>query len=72
MAAPGVYHLKFIPLPEKLNRPDLRFTVEAEADWDDAELLCETIPQADSQWQELAQLVLSNPSLRKSMAIRNT
>ena len=72
MAAPGVYHLKFIPLPEKLNRPDLRFAVEAEADWDDAELLCETIPQADSQWQELAQLVLSNPSLRKSMAIRNT
>jgi spore coat polysaccharide biosynthesis protein SpsF (cytidylyltransferase family) len=72
MTAPGAYHLKFIPLPEKLNRSDLRFAVEAEADWDDAEILCETIPQADSQWQELAQLVLSNPRLRKSMARRNT
>ncbi|MDB4759628.1 NTP transferase domain-containing protein [bacterium] len=71
MTAPGAYHLKFIPVPEKLNRDDLRFSIESEEDWDDAEVLCETMPEADSQWQELAQLVLANPCLRDSMADRN-
>ena len=33
MTAPGAYHLKFLSLPEKLNCSDLRFAVEAEADW---------------------------------------
>lgn len=72
MNAPGAYQLKFIPVPQKLNRSDLRFAIEGEADWDDAEVLCETMPQVDSQWQELAQLVLANTALRNSMASRNT
>lgn len=71
LTAPGAYQLKFLPVPAKLNRADLRFSIEGEADWDDAEILCETMPEADSQWQELAQLVLSNAGLRKSMAGRN-
>ncbi|MAI33055.1 MAG: hypothetical protein CBE00_06850 [Planctomycetaceae bacterium TMED240] len=72
MTAPGAYHLKFIPVPEKLNRADLRFAIEDEADWDDAEILCETMQRADSQWQELAQLVLANAGMRDAMAHRNT
>lgn len=71
MNAPGGYHLKFIPVPEKLNRADLRFAIECEADWDDAEVLCDTMQRADSQWQELTQLVLPNASMRGSMARRN-
>ncbi len=69
--APGAYHLKFIPVPTALDRHDLRFAVEDESDWDDAELLCETVNDCDSQWQDLAQLVISNDDLRESMAIRN-
>lgn len=71
MNAPGAYHLNFIPVPEKLNRDDLRFAIEGEEDWDDAEVLCETMPEADSQWQVLAELVLANTGLRHSMAHRN-
>ena len=70
--APGMYHMKFIPVPEALNRKDLRFAIEDEQDWDDAELLCDTVAHDDAQWQELTQLVLSNESLRDSMANRNT
>ncbi len=69
--APGAYHLKFIPLPSALDRDDLRFTVEDETDWDDVELLCETVTEDDSQWDQLTQLVSANDKLRKSMESRN-
>lgn len=71
MTAPGAYHFHFIPVPDQLDRADLRFSIETEADWDDAVVLCETMQGADSQWQELAQLVLANANLRNSMARRN-
>ena len=70
-SAPGAYHLKFIPLPRALDRDDLRFAVEDETDWDDVELLCETVSDDDSQWDQLTQLVSSNNDLRKSMESRN-
>jgi spore coat polysaccharide biosynthesis protein SpsF (cytidylyltransferase family) len=70
--SPGAYHLKFIPVPTALDRNDLRFAVEDESDWDDAELLCETVSDEDSQWQELTKLVISNDDLRESMATRNS
>ena len=69
--APGAYHLKFIPVPSALDRKDLRFAVQDESDWDDAQLLCETVRNEDSQWQELTQLVIPNDDLRESMADRN-
>jgi spore coat polysaccharide biosynthesis protein SpsF (cytidylyltransferase family) len=70
--APGAYHLKFIPVPTELDRADLRFAIQDESDWDDAELLCETVSDEDSQWQELTQLVIANNDLRESMATRNS
>ncbi len=70
--SPGAYHLKFIPVPTALDRDDLRFAVVDESDWDDAELLCETVNDEDSQWQELTKLVISNNDLRESMATRNS
>jgi len=70
-AAPGAYHLKFIPLPTALDRDDLRFAVEDETDWDDVELLCETVAESDSQWDQLTQLVATHDELRRSMESRN-
>ncbi len=70
--APGAYHLKFVPVPSELDRDDLRFAVEDESDWDDAQLLCETVTEEDSQWQQLTQLVMGNEGLRESMATRNS
>lgn len=69
--APGAYLLKFIPMPTALDRDDLRFTVEDETDWDDVQLLCETVTSDDSQWDQLTQLVSSNHDLRRSMELRN-
>jgi spore coat polysaccharide biosynthesis protein SpsF (cytidylyltransferase family) len=69
--APGAYHLKYVPVPAELDRCDLRFAVSNETDWDDAELLCETVTGEDSPWQELTQLVKGNELMRESMATRN-
>ena len=69
--APGAYHLKFVPIPNELDRADLRFAVEDESDWDDAQMLCETVAEHDTEWQRVAQLVLANKDLRESMASRN-
>jgi len=69
--APGAYHLIFMPVPPALDRSDLRFAIEDELDWDDAELLCDTVSDEDSQWQELSQLVIANRDLRQSMETRN-
>lgn len=70
--APGAYHLSFIPIPAVLDRDDLRFAIEDEMDWDNVELLCETVSDQDSQWQELTQLVIPNNRMRSSMATRNS
>ncbi len=69
--APGSYQMRFIPVPAELDRSDLRFALESESDWDDAQLLCETLPRGDTQWQPLANIVLPNASLRESMGSRN-
>lgn len=69
--APGIYQMRFIPVPAELDRADLRFAVETENDWDDIQMLCETVASDDTQWQPLATIVLGNPDLRASMQGRN-
>ena len=69
--APGAFHLTFVPLPSELDRNDLRFAVEDESDWDEVQLLCDSVCEEDAEWQRVAQLVLSNEDLRTAMASRN-
>jgi len=70
-SAPGAYHLKFLPLPAELDRDDLRFAVEDELDWDDAELLYETVSESDGGWRDLTDVLEAHRELRQSMAFRN-
>jgi spore coat polysaccharide biosynthesis protein SpsF (cytidylyltransferase family) len=70
--APGVYQMRFVPIPPELDRSDLRFAVECEQDWDDVQMLCESVACDETQWQPLATIVLSNPVMRASMEGRNS
>lgn len=65
--APGVYQMRFIAVPSELDRGDLRFAVENERDWDNAQMLCESIDGDETQWQPLADIALANADLRASM-----
>lgn len=69
--APGVFQMRFIPVPPELDRADLRFEVQSEQDWDDIQLLSDTIRSEETHWQRLANLVLTNHRLRESMQVRN-
>ncbi len=62
--APGVYQMRFIPVPAELDRNDLRFAVENEHDWNNARLLCDSIDGDETQWQPLAEIALANSDLR--------
>jgi spore coat polysaccharide biosynthesis protein SpsF (cytidylyltransferase family) len=62
--APGVYQMRFIPVPTELDRNDLRFAVENERDWDNARLLCDSIAGDETQWQPLAEIALANSDMR--------
>lgn len=65
--APGVYQMRFIPVPAELDRDDLRFAVENERDWDNAKVLCDSIASDETQWQPLAGIALANSDLRSSI-----
>lgn len=65
--APGVYQMRFIAVPPELDRNDLRFAIENERDWDNAQLLCDSIDGDETQWQPLADIALANADLRASM-----
>lgn len=62
--APGVYQMRFIPVPKELDRHDLRFAVENEQDWDNAQLLCDAIAGDETQWQPLAEIALAHTERR--------
>lgn len=65
--APGVYQMRFVPIPAELDRSDLRFAVESEKDWDNVQMICETVSNDETQWQSLATIVLGNPAMLASM-----
>ena len=67
----GLYQMKFVPVPPELDRDDLRFSIEDENDWDQAELLSENFRADMTEWQPLADLVLGHSEIRQSMQVRN-
>jgi spore coat polysaccharide biosynthesis protein SpsF (cytidylyltransferase family) len=62
--APGVYQMRYIRVPEEIDRSDLRFAIENEQDWDNARLLCDSIASDETQWQPLAEIALTNTDWR--------
>lgn len=64
--APGVYQMRFIPVPKELDRNDLRFAIENERDWENAKQLCDSMAGDETQWQPLAEIALANTDLRLS------
>ncbi len=70
-SAPGTYQMRFVPINEELDRSDLRFVLEDEADWDLATVLCDAVSDDRTDWQSLQRLVEVNPYLQMIMADRN-
>jgi spore coat polysaccharide biosynthesis protein SpsF (cytidylyltransferase family) len=69
VAGPGVYQMRLIPITADLDRPDLRFAVENDRDWETAMSLGEAV--RDTDWQTLRDLVDNNIQLRNLMLQSN-
>ncbi len=68
---PELYNVRLIPLPEELDREDLRLHVDGVEDWEHAQVIYEALGPDEWDWRRIADLLHSQPALRKRMAALN-
>ena len=71
LSHPEQFHLRFIPVPEKLDREDIRLTVDVEEDWEHAQTILEALGPDRLEWRRIAELLSHQPGLRRRMAELN-
>lgn len=64
LAYPHLFKLRWIPLPESLDRKDVCLTLTDEEDWDRAEEILEVLSPDQLDWQEITRLLDLHPSLQ--------
>ena len=68
---PESFQLRFIPVPAKLDRRDVRLTVDVEEDWELAHMIFDALGPDSLNWQKIATLLDQQPALRERMAVLN-
>lgn len=68
---PELFQLRFIPIPEKLDRTDVRLALETAEDWDNAHLIFEALGPERLDWRRIVELLDEHPDLRERMASLN-
>ena len=71
LLSPTSLQLRFIPVPDGLNRDDLRLRLNDEEDWAAAEEIIEALDPEELSWHGIARLLESTPALRAEMRQRN-
>jgi spore coat polysaccharide biosynthesis protein SpsF (cytidylyltransferase family) len=69
---PERFSLRLIPLPPELDREDLRLCIDGEEDWEHAQVIYEALGNDEWDWQRIAELLDSQPALRRRMALLNS
>jgi spore coat polysaccharide biosynthesis protein SpsF len=68
---PEKFSLRLVQAPEKIDREDVRLTVDREEDFENALAIVEALGPDELDWQRIAQLLDHQPALRKRMAMLN-
>jgi spore coat polysaccharide biosynthesis protein SpsF len=68
---PELFQLRLVPVPEPLDREDLRLRLEVEEDWDHAQMILEALGPENLDYQRIASLLDSHPAMRERMAALN-
>lgn len=68
---PEKFVLRLIPTPERIDREDVRLTLDIEEDWDNALAIFEAIDPDEMEWQRIANLLDHQPAMRSRMAELN-
>ena len=68
---PEKFNLRLIPAPSRIDRDDVRLTVDIEEDWDHALAIVDALGPEALDWQRIAELLDHQPALRRRMAVLN-
>ncbi len=58
-----LFHLKFLPVPAKLDRDDLRLEIHDEEDWEHLETIFEALGPESLDWQFITSLLDRHPNI---------
>ena len=68
---PGTFQVRLVPIPAKLDRQDVRLTLNGQEDWDHMEQILDALGSECLNWQRIAGLLDQQPALRQRMAVLN-
>ncbi len=68
---PELFALEMIPVPDSLNRGDLRFSVANDEDWEELLAIVDALGAETLQWQDVVRIIDAQPPIRQRMAQRN-
>jgi spore coat polysaccharide biosynthesis protein SpsF len=68
---PERFGVRLLPLPAELDREDLRLRIDGEEDWEHAHVIYEALGHDEWDWRHVADLLHSQPALRRRMAHLN-
>lgn len=71
LSHPDKFRARLIPAPERIDREDVRLTVDIEEDWEHALAIFEALGPDELDWQRIADLLHHQPALRLRMAALN-
>ncbi len=63
--------MRLIPVPQELDRDDVRLTIGGEEDWEHAQTIFEALGPEQLDYLRIAQLLDHQPALRKRMEALN-
>jgi spore coat polysaccharide biosynthesis protein SpsF len=68
---PEHFSLRLIPAPARIDRDDVRLTVDIEEDWEHALAIFDALGSEELNWQRIADLLDHQPAMRRRMADLN-
>ena len=68
---PELFQLRLMPVPQQLDRQDVRLSIGGEEDWENAQMILDALGPDRLAWQEIAGLLDSQPRIRHQMAALN-
>ncbi|MBP86760.1 MAG: hypothetical protein CMJ64_08595 [Planctomycetaceae bacterium] len=68
---PDSFQLRLLQAPARLDRRDIRLTIDGEEDWEHANLILDALGPEQLDWQGIADLLANQPDLRHRMAALN-
>jgi spore coat polysaccharide biosynthesis protein SpsF len=68
---PEKFNIRLLPAPARIDRDDVRLTVDFEEDWDHALAIFDALGFEEFDWRRIANLLDHQPALRRRMAALN-